>query len=77
MVALTIVPECDNNCFAHSTNDWVSTAKVNAHSRATTSQYWLDHLAVLIIESDLLGALDVITLIDEFAHENENKQLKF
>ena len=29
----------------------------------------LDHLAEMIIESDLLRALDVTTLIDEFAHE--------
>jgi len=40
------------------------------HLRATTSQYRLDHLAVMIIESDLLHALDVTTLIDEFALEN-------
>src|SRR6218665_384101 len=47
------------------------------HLRATTSQYRLDHLTMMIIESDLIRALDVTTLIDEFAHENENQQRKF
>src|SRR6218665_4034673 len=62
-VAITIVPECDNNCFAHSTKDWVSNCErersflrlssAKSHLRATTSQYRLDHLAVMIVESDL------------------------
>ena len=34
---------------------------VKNHLRATTSQYRLDHLAVMSIESDLLRALDVTT----------------
>ena len=46
-------------------------------NRATTSQYRLDHLAVMSIESDLLRVLDVTTLIDEFVHENENQQRQF
>src|SRR6218665_3411108 len=50
---------------------------VKNHLRATTSQYRLDHLAVMSIESDLLRALDVTTLIDEFAHESENQQQQF
>ena len=86
-VAVTIVTECDNNCFAHWTNDWVSNCErkrsflrlsgARSHLRATTSQYRLDHLAVMIIESDFLRALDVTTLIYAFAHENENQQTNF
>src|SRR6218665_598740 len=66
----------------------IDTAEGNAHFRRcrvlkitlgpnTTSQCRLDHLAMMIIESDLIRALDVTTLIDEFAHENENQQRKF
>jgi len=40
------------------------------------SQDRLDDLAVMSIESDLLRALNVTTLIDEFAHEN-SQQRKF
>jgi len=40
------------------------------------SQDRLDDLAVMSIESDMLRALDVTTLIDEFAHE-KSRQGKF
>ena len=36
----------------------------------------LDDLEVMIIESNLLRALDVTTLIDEFAHD-KTRQRKF
>src|SRR6218665_3002814 len=38
---------------------------------------WIINLAVMSIESDLLRALDVTTLIGEFAHESENQQRQF
>ena len=40
------------------------------------SQDWVDGLAVMSIESELLRALDVTTLINEFAHE-KSRQRKF
>src|SRR6218665_2598038 len=88
-VAHTVVPECDNrlialriqqtigisNCEGERSFSTLSRAK--NHLRATTSQYRLDHLAVMIIESDLIRALDVTTLIDEFAHDNEKSTTTF
>ena len=51
-------------------------SRVKNHLRATMSQDRLDDLAVMSIESDMLRALDVTTLIDEFAHE-KSRQGKF
>ena len=80
-------PECDNNALriqqaigisnnSEEERSFLTLSRAKNHLRAT-SQYWLDHLAVMIIESNLLSSLGVTTLIDEFAHENENQQRKF
>lgn len=49
-------------------------SRVKNHLRATMSQDRLDDLAVMSIESDLLRALDVTALIDDFAHEKSRQR---